>query len=516
MTAAFRLLLALALSLLAHRVGAEPFPVPTVFDQKRVTDVTATALDFMAPRTLEAVSLPVLAAWGLRGLTTLDPSLSVDVTVGEARVRQLLPGTTTPRVIVDGTVPAAGDTAGWSRTIAAAGRAAWNVSAPVRAAGTQGFIQTFFDEVFNHLDPYSRYAAPAEAATDRIRRDGRASLGMTLGRVGDGFVIQAVERDGPAAQAGIRAGDRLLMIDGEDVQGAELEDVVAALAGQEETAISLTVRRRGGAPRTLPLTRVQLVASTVEVRRSGALTVIRISLFARDTADRLRRAMPRDRRAGTGVVIDLRGNRGGLLRQAVAAAGVLLAPGPVARTEGRDPEAVNDFRASGEDPALGFPVIVLVDGRTASAAEIMAAALADRGRAVVVGSATQGKGLVQTVAPLPDGGELFITWSRVLAPLGWPLQGLGLMPQVCTSQGQDAMNRQLTALREGWQPMERILARHRSARAPIPAAEQVEIRRFCPAAEGTDRDLAAAKVLLASPGAYAAALPILPGMATAP
>ena len=240
------------------------------------------------------------------------------------------------------------------------------------AAGTQGFIQTFFDEVFNHLDPYSRYAAPAEAATDRIRRDGRASLGMTLGRVGDGFVIQAVERDGPAAQAGIRAGDRLLMIDGEDVQGAELEDVVAALAGQEETAISLTVRRRGGAPRTLPLTRVQLVASTVEVRRSGALTVIRISLFARDTADRLRRAMPRDRRAGTGVVIDLRGNRGGLLRQAVAAAGVLLAPGPVARTEGRDPEAVNDFRASGEDPALGFPVIVLVDGRTASAAEIMA------------------------------------------------------------------------------------------------------------------------------------------------
>ena len=89
------------------------------------------------------------------------------------------------------------------------------------------------------------------------------------------------------------------------------------------------------------------------------------------------------------------------------------------------------------------PVVVAIDGRTASAAEILVAALTDRGRAVAVGSTTLGKGLVQTIAPLPDGGELFVTWSRVLAPRGWPIQGLGVLPQVCTSLGEAAVQRQL-------------------------------------------------------------------------
>ena len=99
----------------------------------------------------------------------------------------------------------------------------------------------------------------------------------------------------------------------------------------------------------------------------------------------------------------------------------------------------------------------MVDGRSASAAEILAAALADRGRGVVIGSSTLGKGLVQTIAPLPDGGELFVTWSRVLAPLGWPIQGLGVLPQVCTSLGQDMLNWQLAALAQGRQTMTKAL-----------------------------------------------------------
>ena len=110
----------------------------------------------------------------------------------------------------------------------------------------------------------------------------------------------------------------------------------------------------------------------------------------------------------------------------------------------------------------------MVDGRTASAAEILAAALADRGRGVVIGSSTLGKGLVQTIDPLPDGGELFVTWSRVLAPRGWPIQGLGVLPQVCTSLGQDALSWQLAALAPGREPMAAALARH--ARRPRPAA----------------------------------------------
>ena len=125
---------------------------------------------------------------------------------------------------------------------------------------------------------------------------------------------------------------------------------------------------------------------------------------------------------------------------------------------------------------------------------------------VVVGSSTLGKGLVQTIAPLPDGGELFVTWSRVLAPGGWPIQGLGVMPQVCTSLGQDVLKTQLAGLLDGQLAMAQALARHNAARAPLPVAQVVELRNACPAAEGRDEDLDAAAFLLSHPTAYQTAL----------
>jgi carboxyl-terminal processing protease len=149
---------------------------------------------------------------------------------------------------------------------------------------------------------------------------------------------------------------------------------------------------------------------------------------------------------------------------------------------------------------------VLVDAQTASAAEILAAALADRGRAVVVGSVTTGKGLVQTITRLPDGAELALSWSRVLAPRGWPIQGLGVLPQVCTSLGEPALSWQLDALASGAQPMAPLLTRARDARVPVPPAEVSTVRDACPPASGTRLDLRAALRLVAEPRAYAAAL----------
>jgi carboxyl-terminal processing protease len=149
---------------------------------------------------------------------------------------------------------------------------------------------------------------------------------------------------------------------------------------------------------------------------------------------------------------------------------------------------------------------VLVDGRTASAAEILAAALADRGRAVVVGSSTLGKGLVQTIAPMPDGGELFITWSRVLAPRGWPIQGLGVLPQVCSSLGQGSLNFQLATLGGGKDAMAPAVAAERAARAPLTPVAILAIRNACPAAVGRDADFDVARVLIRDPASYAAAL----------
>jgi carboxyl-terminal processing protease len=252
-----------------------------------------------------------------------------------------------------------------------------------------------------------------------------------------------------------------------------------------------------------------LPPETVFSERVGDMLVIRITGFSHTSDIHLSHAL-QDGLAGTrlpaGIVLDLRGNRGGLLRQAVTISDTFLPAGIVAMTAGRDPDASHVWRSSDGELAEGMPLVLLVDGRTASAAEILAAALADRGRAVVVGSTTLGKGLVQTIDPLPNGAELFVTWSRVLAPRGWPIQGLGVLPQVCTSLGRNALRQQLVALSQGVQPMAGALRVDRQSRAPLPPTQIVAIRNICPAAEGGDLDFDTARVLIRDPAAYAAAL----------
>lgn len=493
----------LLLLLFALPASAEPFMPGQALDQKLVAQVTASALAFMVPRTLEEVPAWQLALWGLRGLTTLDARLSVELRDGTLRL------TAGQRGLLARAPPEPDDAEGWGEATAQLVRAGWDASDAVRKAGTQGVLRSFFDELFNHLDPYSRYAPPSEAADDRLRRAGRAGIGVQVARRGGSFLVQDVAADGPAAAQGIRPGDVILAVDGQATEGADLESVNALLAGPEGTRVVVSLRGHDGRGRSVEMQRALVPPETVVAARSGELLLLRVTGFASDTGARLAHEIGRGLagpRPPRGLVLDLRGNRGGLLRQAVAAAGTLIPEGVVAMTAGRDPAAAHDFRADGADLARGLPAVVMVDGRSASAAEILAAALADQRRAVVVGSSTLGKGLVQTIAPLPDGGELLITWSRVLAPLGWPIQGLGVLPQVCTSLGVDALTRQLADLSKGQSAMEPALRRHRAARAPLPPAEVLQIRNACPAAEGHDSDLMAARALIETPAAYAAAL----------
>jgi carboxyl-terminal processing protease len=339
-------------------------------------------------------------------------------------------------------------------------------------------------------------------------------VGLDVAPGGGGFVVSGVQAGGPAAQGGIRPGERILAVDGQSTQGADLADVNTLLAGPENTMASIALRGHDGKVREIDIERARVPPETVTAERNGDMLVLTISSFSRNTGARLAQELIRgmaDPKPYHGVVIDLRGNRGGLLRQAVTAVALLADHGVIASTAGRDPEATHDWRIDGGDLTHGLPVIVLVDGSTASAAEIMAAALADLGRGVVVGSATLGKGLVQTITRLPDGGELFITWSRVLAPRGWPLQSLGVMPQICTSQSDALNQRALQDLADNHEDMEKALERSRAARAPLPVAVALDIRAACPAAEGTDADMQAANFLVAHPKAYQAALlPALP------
>ena len=470
-----------------------------------ITAVVETAVAFIAPRTLQATSLQQLTSWGLRGLTALDPALVVEVRDGSFR---LMAGKTP---VFEQPAPAdAMEAAAWAAAVAKMAQAAALTSTAVQEAGSSGMLRSFFDELFNHLDPYSRYVPPEAADRSRSRRVGEAGTGLQLARRGTEIVVARVVPDSPAEAAALRPGDRLVSVGDRLTQGQELSAVAAWLTGDDGTPLMIKLRDRNGRFRTVELERQVIAPDTVSSIRVGDALVLRVSAFSRDTDQRLARELARSLAgAGTkigGIVLDLRGNRGGLLRQAIAAADLVLDGGLVATTAGRHPQASNQWWATEGDMTGGRPLVVLVDGRSASAAEILAAGLADRGRAVVVGSSTLGKGLVQTVATLPNGGELFVTWSRVLAPDGWPIQGLGVLPQVCTSVGLDAVEQHVAALLRGEQPFTAALARHRAARAPLPAAQIVEIRNSCPAAEGREADMTVARRLLSNPTAYSAAL----------
>jgi carboxyl-terminal processing protease len=473
------------------------------FDPGLVANVYTVALAFMQPRTLDPVPVPTLTIWGLRGLTALDPNLTAQQQDGKL----ILSGR--DGVVVAQPVPADDTPEAWAVAAVRLSEAAVVASPAVRRAGTQGVIQSFFDELFNHLDPYSRYVPPREAAEDRAGRNGTAGLGITLAQRGAAVMVRSAVTDGPAAMAGVRPGDIVLTVDGVSLRGKDAATVADLVAGPEGTTLRMSWRGRDGRLRSAELERAMVPPESVFTERVGDLLVLRITGFNRSTAAHLSEALQdgmATNQPPAGIILDLRGNRGGLLREAVESANTLLPPGVVAYTAGRDPGSNHVWRSDARELAQDVPVVVVVDGRTASAAEILAAALADRGRAVAVGSTTLGKGLVQTIAPLPDGGELFVTWSRVLAPLGWPLQGLGVMPQVCTSLGEAALQRELTALAEGVQPMQHEIEEERSARAPLTPAHILAIRNVCPAAEGRDADLTTARALIDNPAAYAAAL----------
>jgi carboxyl-terminal processing protease len=489
--------------LLIAPAHAQTVAVPPGFDPHLITDVYATALAFMAPRTLEPVAVSQLTIWGLRGLAALDPDLTAGLRDGKLRVANR------DRELAALPPPAEGDVNGWAGAATDLALAAAGTSVPVRRAGTQGVVQSFFDELFNHLDPYSRYVPPGDAGEDRERRVGQAGAGLRLARRGPAIVVVEAIADGPGALAGIRTGDTIASVDGQSTKGKDPATVMRWIAGPEETTLTLAWRGRDGRLRSAELERAVVPPETVFVQRSGEALVIQVTAFNRSTDGHLAQAIEQGLagpRPPEGIVLDLRGNRGGLLRQAVTTADILLPAGIVAFTAGRDPESTRVWRSNPGELAVEVPVIVMVDGRSASAAEILAAALADRGRGVVIGSSTLGKGLVQTIAPLPDGGELFVTWSRVLAPRGWPIQGLGVLPQICTSLGQDKLSWQLAALAQGRQTMTKALETHRAARAPLPPTQVLAIRNACPAAEGRESDLDTARLLIRDPAAYAAAL----------
>ncbi|MGZ6826108.1 MAG: S41 family peptidase, partial [Mycobacteriales bacterium] len=256
-----------------------------------------------------------------------------------------------------------------------------------------------------------------------------AGIGLWLRRDAARLVVSQVADDSPALRAGVQVGDELSAVDDRLTRGLAPSDVAAGLRGAPGSTVSL-VLVRGRAVRTLRLTRAQLpaleVTSTMLTRDVGRIVV---PVFARGTGRQVRDAVAALRRQhATGIVLDLRGDPGGLLSEAVETASAFLDGGPVVTytRRGERPQHL-DAAAAGDTRT---PLVVLVDGGTASAAEVVTGALQDRGRAVVVGSRTFGKGSVQEPHALSDGSTLALTVARYALPSGRSVEGVGIEPDI--------------------------------------------------------------------------------------
>ena len=227
------------------------------------------------------------------------------------------------------------------------------------------------------------------------------------------------------------------VIDGAEITGLDQADVTQKLRGDVGSDVGLDLKEPDGRIRSLLLHRSRVVPSTVTAFVRDGILFAKVSSFNQRTTqsldDEIHTAREELGRSLRGIVLDLRGNSGGLLDQAISVADLFLARGPILRTKGRHPGSFQFYEAHPGESGEGLKLVVLIDGRSASAAEIVAAALEDTGRAVLVGTNSFGKGTVQTVLHMPDDAEMTLTWSRYFSPTGYPLHGLGVLPAFCTS-----------------------------------------------------------------------------------
>jgi len=395
------------------------------------------------------------------------------------------------------------------------------VSPIVAALSEDQIDKAVFDGITSALDRFSRYAAPEIARDQRAVRDGFGGIGITLELSGEEFRITQVTSGGPAELAGIRPDDRLIAIDGSATGGRSQSDVVHALRGPIFSPVEVTVYRPNpGQKRSFRLQRALVILPTVTMSQDGGVAVFQVASFNQNTTQQIVEDLGQlEREIGhrlRGIVLDLRGNPGGLLDQAVSLSDVFIPKGPIVATVGRHPASRQFFEASGDSIAPQIPIVVLINGGSASSSEIVAAALQDVGRAVIVGSASYGKGTVQTVLRLPNEGELTLTWAQLVTPSGYFLHEHGVIPTLCTSDLGDDDNSVQIAL----QRTHPVASSAPRPRASLDEVAWSQLRRSCPARQGDHEiDIKVAKRLLADPTLFSEAVHALsaaPKLAAAP
>ncbi len=306
----------------------------------------------------------------------------------------------------------------------------------VEEVNDKDLIESAINGMLTALDPHSSYLDPDRFEEMQVQTKGEfGGLGIEVTMENGLVKVVSPIDDTPAARAGLQSGDLVTHLDGEQVLGMTLQEAVERMRGPVNTDIDLTIRREGVEnPIEVTITRAIITIKSVRWRVEGDAAYVRISSFTEQTESELKSALKKLKQdlngAMTGVILDLRNNPGGLLDQAVAVSDVFLDKGEIVSTRGRRDDSTQRFNAKMGDLADGLPVIVLVNGGSASASEIVAGALQDHRRALILGTKSFGKGSVQTIIPLSGHGAIKLTTARYFTPSGRLIQAKGIEPDI--------------------------------------------------------------------------------------
>ncbi len=302
-------------------------------------------------------------------------------------------------------------------------------------------IEAAITGMLTSLDPHSSYLDKKSFQEMRVQTRGEfGGLGIEVTMENGLVKVVSPIDDTPAFRAGIEPGDLISHLDGKPVMGLTLSEAVDRMRGKVNTDIKLTIRREGRKPFDVTITRAVIKIRSVRHRLEDKVGYIRITQFNEQAESGLKKAMKNFReKVGDelqGIVLDLRNNPGGLLDQAIKVSDAFLERGEIVSTRARDPNDASRFNAAKGDVADGLPMVVLINGGSASASEIVAGALQDHRRALIMGSKSFGKGSVQTIIPLPGRVAMRLTTSRYYTPSGTSIQAKGIVPDVEVRQAK--------------------------------------------------------------------------------
>ena len=316
-------------------------------------------------------------------------------------------------------------------------------SSYVEEIDEEKLIESAISGMLTSLDPHSSYMAPEDFSIMQVQTRGEfGGLGIEVTQENGFIKVVSPIDDTPADNAGIEAGDFITKVDGESTLGKTLDEAVDKMRGPVGSEIIITIVREGvEEPFDVSIIRDTIEIKAVKARSEGKTVVLRVSSFTSKTYPNLKESLEKEINAAggleniNGVVVDLRNNPGGLLNQAIRVSDAFLESGEIVSTRGRGARDAERYNATPGDLTNGKPIVVLINGGSASASEIVAGALQDHHRAIIVGTKSFGKGSVQTIIPLSsDGAAMRLTTARYYTPSGRSIQSLGVSPDILVEQ----------------------------------------------------------------------------------